>query len=196
VFEQFKAATDHKPFLSTEVCLNASEYQHDSYRLALSMAQLYHKNLALGDAVALCYCWTLLNVVQPSYGATRSLCVPDESNDMMPKASSNQLRTFGAFSRHIRKGMKRLATICDHPDVLATAFKGSNGTGTLVAVNRSTTDVSMDIGWLDVKFNRCEIADPYHGNTARASGDDVRSHSVTIPAGAIVTLTNVHSNDR
>jgi hypothetical protein len=86
----------------------------------------------LGDAVALCYCWTLLNIVQSSYGATRSLCVPDETRNMVPRASSNQLRTFGAFSRHIRMGMKRVETDCDNPDLLSAAFSGTNGTGTLI----------------------------------------------------------------
>ena len=130
--------TSQKPFLSTELCINYPGWQVGSYRVALAMGQLYHKNLTIADAAAICYCWTLLNVVEPSYGKTRSLFVPDKSDGFVPVASSNQLRVFGAYSRRIREGMVRVETEVFENDLLATAFNSDGGGLTLVLLNRST----------------------------------------------------------
>jgi O-glycosyl hydrolase len=185
--------TGDKPFLSTELCINDGKYQWPTYRVALTMGQLYHKNLVLTDAVAICYCWTLLNVVQPSYGATRSLCVPDRSHGFVPAASSHQLRVFGAYSRRIREGMVRVEAATDADDLLASAFAGDGGAGTVVLVNRSTTPRRLRVLWPNVKFTEVELADPYHENDVR-EGPAARtdgSTEVTIAPGALVTLTNV-----
>src|ERR1035438_9124434 len=68
------------------------------------------------------YCWTLLNVVQPSYGWTRTLLVPDPEHGLQPVASSHQLRVFGAYTRRVRAGMKRVKAASSNPHVLATAL--------------------------------------------------------------------------
>ena len=73
VLEQFHRQAAGKPVLSTELCVNSFRFQSDSYRVAMAMGQLYHKNLTIVDATAIAYCWLLLNVEQPSYGMTRSL---------------------------------------------------------------------------------------------------------------------------
>ena len=129
------------------------------------MGQLYHKNLTLMNAEAICYCWTILNVTQPSYGWTRSLFVPDLSHGGLPVAASNQLRVFGAYSRRIRRGMTRLGLQCGDKDLLATAFAGPEG-ATLVLLNRGPTPCRADIrglsGWKEL-----ELADPYHENTVQ-----------------------------
>ncbi len=180
---------DGKPFVSTELCVNASQYQTDSYRIALSMGQLYHKNLTVADAAAICYCWELLNVVQPSYGATRSLFVPDERDGFLPVPSSHQLRVFGAYSRRVRQGMTRLVAECTHEDLLAAAFSAGRGRGTLVILNRSFRPARVRVDWPGVRFTTLELADPYHQNAVQACSD--RTDNVIVEPGAIVTLTNV-----
>jgi O-glycosyl hydrolase len=190
---EWKEATAGKPFLSTELCINAGGYQVPDYRIALSMGQLYHKNLVLADAAAICYCWTLLNVEQPSYGYTRTLCVPDPAQGFVPAAPSGQLRVFGAYSRRIRKGMRRVEAASDCPDVLVSAFEGSGGARTLVALNRGTAARRLRIAWPGAAFAEMEVADPYNANTVRpapAAGAD-GAIEASIDPGAIVTLTNV-----
>ncbi len=185
---QWKELTVQKPFLSTELCINNSKYQWLTYRVALTMGQLYHKNLVLTDAAAICYCWTLLNVEQPSYGGTRSLCVPDRAHGFVPVASSYQLRIFGAYSRRIREGMIRIGAETDADDLLVSAFAGEGRVGTVVILNRSTKPRRLHIIWPGVKFTEMELTDPYHENDIlkAPSGDEV-----TIAPGALVTLTNV-----
>lgn len=191
--KKWKELTGNKPFLSTELCINNGKYQWPTYRLALTMGQLYHKNLVLTDAVAICYCWTLLNVEQPSYGATRSLCVPDRAHGFVPVASSYQLRVFGAYSRRIREGMIRVGTETDADDLLVSAFAGEGGTGTVVILNRSIKPRRLHILWPNIQFTQGEWVDPYYENDVRkapAARTD-GSTEVTIAPGALVTLTNV-----
>ncbi|MHC4542433.1 MAG: glycoside hydrolase, partial [Planctomycetota bacterium] len=188
---QWKNLTGEKPFLSTELCINNNKYQWPTYRVALTMGQLYHKNLVLTDAVAICYCWTLLNVVQPSYGWTRSLCVPDRSHGFAPAASSHQLRVFGAYSRRIREGMIRVETRADADDLLVSAFVGKSEAGTVVILNRSTRPRRLRIVWPDVTFTEMESVDPYHENDVRkapAARSDGATELIVDP-GAVVTLT-------
>jgi len=136
--KQMHEAADGKPFLATEICINDPHYQEPSYRIALAVAQLYHKNLTELDAVALMYCWLLLDVEQPTFAGSRSLLAPDRTRGWIPVPSSYQLRVMGAFSRHIMKGMQRIGVETGDPDLLATAFAdGQNET--LVVVNRSAT---------------------------------------------------------
>lgn len=97
-------ASAGRPFLATEICLNDGAYQESSYRMALQVGQLYQKDLTEADAEMLLYCWLLLDVEQPSFGASRSLMVPDRAKGWVPVASSFQLRVLGAFSRHVMKG--------------------------------------------------------------------------------------------
>ncbi len=185
---RWKEATGGKPFLSTELCVNNSKYQWPTYRLALLMGQLYHKNLAITDATAICYCWTLLNVVQPSYGWTRSLCVPDREQGFVPAASSHQLRIFGAYSRRIREGMMRVTATSTDDDLLVCAFEGKDSGATVVLLNRSVAPKRVKVLWPGVVFLELEVADPYHQNEARqvdGAGD------VLVAPGAVVTVTNV-----
>jgi hypothetical protein len=190
---KWKKLTGDKPFLSTELCINSDRFQLDSYRIALTMGQLYHKNLVLTDAVAICYCWTLLNVVQPSFGWTRSLCVPDRSRGFVPAASSYQLRVFGAYSRRIHEGMVRVEAGVDADDLLVSAFAGKGDTGTVVVLNRSTKPRRLRVVWPGVTFTEAELVSPYHGNDVRRAPARL-SDGVTetiIEPGSIVTLSNV-----
>lgn len=136
--KQMHEAAGGKPFIATEICINDPHYQEPSYRIAFAVAQLYHKNLTELDAVALMYCWLLLDVEQPTFAGSRSLLAPDRTRGWIPVPTSYQLRVMGAFSRHILKGMKRIGVETGDPDLLTTAFAdGKNQT--LVVVNRSTT---------------------------------------------------------
>jgi O-glycosyl hydrolase len=127
-----------KPFLATEICVNDPHYQEPSYRIAFAVAQLYHKNLTELDAIALMYCWTLLDVEQPTFAGSRSLLAPDRTRGWIPMPTSFQLRVLGAYSRHILKGMKRIGVETGDPDLLATAFAGGNDES-LIVINRSAT---------------------------------------------------------
>lgn len=187
VIKKWREAIGDKPFLSTELCVNDSRYQLPSYRLALLMGQLYHKNLALADAAAICYCWTLLNVEQPSYGWTRALCVPDPGAGFVPAASSHQLRVFGAYSRRVHRGMIRVDATCENPDLLTVAFDGGTGRATLVLLNRGTRPLSLDVRWPGVRFTEIETVDPFQPNSVRPFDDKT---SPAVMPGAIMTLTS------
>ncbi len=136
--EAMHEAIAGKPFLATEICFNDPHYQEPSYRIALAAAQLYHKNLTHLDAVALMYCWLLLDVEQPTFAGSRSLLAPDRTKGWVPVATSFQLRVLGAYSRHILKGMTRVDAKSSDPDLLTTAFV-DGPKQTLVMVNRAAT---------------------------------------------------------
>ena len=183
---QWREAVGTKPFLSTEMCINSQEFQDRSYRLALGMGQLYHKNLTLANACALIYCWLLLNVEQPSFGWTRSLFVPDPARGFLPVSSSYQARVFGAYSRRIRAGMRRVEARASHPDLLATAFAGDAGARTLVLLNRSLAPQRVRMHWQGEPFRFLEWASPYEENSESPApaGDEL-----VVPPGAIATLS-------
>ena len=193
LLREWHEATEGKPFLSTELCVNNTKYQERSYRVALVMGQLYHKNLTLADASAICYCWTLLNVQQPSFGWTRSLFVPDPSAGFVPKASSYQLRVYGSFSRRVQEGMSRVDAESSNPDVMATAFTGPGGDKTLIALNRSLKAQRVRIAWPGANFRFTELTDPYHQNVLMESSSAQQTGTVEIivQPGAIVTLSTV-----
>ncbi len=185
-------AIGDKPFFAVELCVNNGAYQARAYRVALAMGQLYHKVLTQLDACGVMYCWTLLNVVQPSYGWTRTLLVPDPEHGLKPVASSHQLRIFGAYSRRVRAGMKRVKAASSNPHVLATAFSGAGGERTLILLNRSGVAQKVDVKWPGAKFRYLETASPQQENSVepgpRPAG---ASLEVLVSPGAIVTLTNV-----
>ena len=179
-------AVDGKPFLSTEICVNSSPWQFAGYRLALSVGELYHKNLTLMDAAALLYCWLLLDVEQPSYGATRSLFVPDPAQGFVPVPSSHQLRVLGAYSRHIREGMVRVEAISADPDLLVTAFESARGARTLVLLNRGLARRRVRVEWPGERWRVVEITDQYRQNEPRPAP---ATGAIEVEPGAIVTLS-------
>jgi O-glycosyl hydrolase len=148
------AASEGKEFLATEICFNDPRYQEASYRIAFAAAQLYHKNLTELDAVALMYCWLLLDVEQPSFAGSRALMEPDRTKGWVPVATSFELRVLGAYSRHILKGMKRIGAESSDPDLLATAFADGKRE-TLVIVNRAATARQLSVSgahpWLEME---------------------------------------------
>jgi len=188
--KQLREATAGKPFLAVELCVNSGEYQSSSYRVAFSMGQLYHKLLTQMNASGIMYCWTLLNVVQPSYGWTRTLFVPDPEHGFRPKASSHQLRIFGAYSRRVRAGMHRVQASSSNPDLLATGFKGEGGRQTLILLNRSLREQKVSIEWGAAAFNCIETTNAYLENDAKEWNGGTQ---VTVAPGDIVTLSNVET---
>jgi len=138
------AASAGKDFLATEICFNDPHLQEPSYRIALAAAELYHKNLTQLDAVAIMYCWLLLDIEEPTFGGSRSLMVPDRTHGNLPAASSFELRVLGAYSRHIHKGMKRVGTTSTDPDLLTSAYADATNS-TVVILNRSATARSLSI---------------------------------------------------
>ena len=173
-----------KPFLAIEMCVNAPQYQSGSYKIAFLMGELYHKNLTMMNAVALGYCWNLLNTVQPSFEASRSLFAIDEKNGNVPVPSSYQLRVMGAFSRHLPKGVQRIETVSDQNDLLVSAFENKLQK-TLILMNRSNKPMSVTIDWSAARFKKIELTDPYNENVERPMEN---SRTVQIGAGSLITL--------
>jgi hypothetical protein len=143
--------------------------------------------MAMMDASALVYCWTLLEIEQPSFGATRSLFVLDRSREFMPSASSHQLRVFGAFSRRLREGMMRVGAQAEGEGLLATAYEGTGSRRTIVMLNRSVTPLLVHVAWPGARFTWEERVTPYDGNVVRTAP----AGPVSVQPGEIVTLTNV-----
>ena len=164
IIAEWKRVVEGKPFLSTEISVNHSPFQARSYRLAFSIAELYHKNMALMDAACLNYCWTLLDVEQPSFAATRSLFAVNRMDGFVPAPSSFQLRAFGAFSRRLREGMVRIDAESSHGDLLVTAYQGKGGAETMILLNRSTAPFSIRLDWPNARRRQLEIASPYRAN--------------------------------
>lgn len=181
---EIHSESEGKPFLATEICLNDPQFQEASYRLALQLGQLYQKDLVNADAEALLYCWLLLDIEQPSFGASRALLVPDRSQDEMPVASSFQLRVLGAFSRHVIKGMKRVTASSSDPDLLTAAFTDGSRR-TLVVLNRSTSAQRLKIQWEGSHWTEAERTSFYAENQEEATGSEI-----VVASGEILTLSN------
>lgn len=178
-----------KPFLATEICLNDGAYQEPSYRIALQVGQLYQKDLTEADAEMLLYCWLLLDVEQPSFGASRSLMVPDRSKGWVPVASSFQLRVLGAFSRHVLKGMRRVETRTGNGDLLTAAFTDGKR-NSLIVLNRSTEAERLRVDWNGVRWTRMERTSFYSENTEMASASEI-----VVAPGEIVTLSDFSADE-
>ena len=187
VMHSYKASIGSKPFLATEFAVNRPAYQSGSYRVALAMAQLYHKTMTILDAETLLYCWTLLDVEEPTFGASRSLFVPDRDYGNIPKPSSYQLRTFGAFSRRLREGMVRVDADSGDPDLMVSAYEGPSGARTAIVLNRSTVPHSIHIAWPGSPFTVLEVASPYAANEVRKPSP----RELVVQPGEIMTLSNV-----
>jgi hypothetical protein len=187
LLSEMKQAIGGKPFLAGELCVNNSAFQNRSYRTAFAMGQLYHKVLTGLDVCSILYCWTLLNVAQPSYGWTRTLMAPDAEHGLVPAATSHQLRVYGAYSRRIREGMTRVGAASSNPQLLAAAFSGNAGARTLVLLNRSAAAQRVSVTWPGGAFRYMEVVSPQQENAVEPAARG----EVTVPGGAIVTLTNV-----
>jgi len=179
-----KAAMKEKNFLATEICLNDARLQEASYRVALAAAQLYHKNLTELDAVGLMYCWLLLDVEQPSFGASRSLLVPDRTKGWTAVPSSFQLRVLGAYSRHVRKGMQRVEATTTDSDLMTSAFADAKD-ATLVALNRGTEPRRLQMTgaaqWVEMERTGVE-----EENAVSAV-----PHEIVVAPGEIVVLSTI-----
>lgn len=183
---EMKQAIDGKPFLTTEICINSPSLQTGSYRVAFSVAQLYHKNLTILDSEGLLYAWVILDVEQPSFRASRALLIPDRTDGEMPIASGSQLRLMGAFSRHIRKGMRRVDADTSDPDLLATAYRADGGEATVIILNRSNEPRKLAVKWDGVVWRELERTSQYLENAVSAPPEEL-----SIQPGEIVTLSTL-----
>ena len=174
-----------KPFLATEICINDPHYQEPSYRIAFAVAQLYYKNLTELDAIALMYCWTLLDVEQHTFAGSRSLLAPDRTRGWIPVPTSFQLRVLGAFSRHVLKGTQRIGVSTGDPDLLATAFVGANNE-TLVVINRSTTARKLAVDGAAHPWTEIERTGLEEENSVSAVTPEI-----TVEPGEIVVLSTI-----
>lgn len=184
---KFKELTADKPFISTELSVIRPRLQANSYRIAFQMGQLYYKNLTINDAVAIMYCWTMLNIVQPSY-ISRSLFGVDESNGFIPSPLGSYYdRVFGGFSRRVMEGMERMETKSDNNNLMAVAFTGKNNKKrTLILMNRDFVPVKVQISD-GYKYKWMETTSQYYRNKV----SDVIPSDLIIQPGEIITLTNV-----
>lgn len=183
-------ASRGKPFLATEICVNKPSLQQPSYRVAFTEGQLYHKNLTILNSVGLLYCWLILDVEQPNFGASRSLLIPDRYDGAVPVPSSYQLRVLGAYSRHIMKGMRRVEVATADPDLLATAFRDQHNR-TLVVLNRSTVAKQLSIHWNGVQWREMERTSLYQQNA-----DSAVPSQIVIQPGEILTLSTLQLKQR
>jgi len=124
-------------------------------------------------------------------------CFPGEGaialeHGLTPAASSHQLRVFGAYTRRVRAGMRRVKAASSNAHLLATAFSGANGERTLVLLNRSAVSQKVAVKWRGAQFRYLETASAMEENSVepgpRPAG---ASLEVLVAPGAIVTLTNV-----
>jgi hypothetical protein len=178
-------ASEGKPFLATEICLNDPHLQEASYRLALQVGQLYQKDLTEADAEALLYCWLLLDVEQPSFGGSRSLLVPDRAHGEVAVASSFQLRVMGAFSRYVKKGMRRVDAASATPDLLTAAFTDGSQRS-MIVLNRSTAPQRLHVDWSGARWTTLERTSYYAENMAAAVLEEI-----VVAPGEIVTLSTM-----
>jgi O-glycosyl hydrolase len=187
--DQFKAlrqADGDKPFLATEIALNNVRLQSASYRVAFNVGQLYHKNMTLLDSIGLAYCWLILDVEQPNFGETRSLLVPDRYRNDIPVASSYQLRVLGSYSRHLPEGMVRVDASSSNPDLLVSAYGGSEKTRTVILTNRGNTPQSLTVNWPGTTWNEMERVSQYSEN----SREPIPA-KIVIQPGEIITLSTL-----
>jgi hypothetical protein len=187
--DQFKAlrqADGDKPFLATEIALNNVRLQSASYRVAFNVGQLYHKNMTLLDSIGLAYCWLILDVEQPNFGETRSLLVPDRYHNDIPVASSYQLRVLGAYSRHLPEGIVRVDASSSNPDLLVSAYEGSEKSRTVIATNRGITAQSLTVNWPGTTWNEMERVSQYSEN----SREPIPA-KIVIQPGEIITLSTL-----
>jgi hypothetical protein len=101
---------------------------------------------------------------------------------MQPVASGFQLRTFGAFSRHIRKGMKRVEVLQESKPLLVTAY-AEKKSKTLVVLNPTLSTIEFDIQWDKGKFKGMERTSSYHSNQYAKIPE-----TITIEPGEILTF--------
>jgi O-glycosyl hydrolase len=186
---EMRKASEGKPFIATEICLNDGKLQEPSYRIALNVGQLYQKNLTILDAEALMYCWLILDTEQPNFGGSRSLLIPDKTNGYMPIASSFQLRVLGAYSRHVLKGMQRVTSTSSNPDLLTTAF-ADNTHSTLIVLNRSTVPQRLTVDWAGAHWTELERT----SQTSANATSPFHPGDLVISPGEIVTLSNFSAN--
>ena len=185
-FKALRQANGDKPFLATEIALNNVRLQSSSYRVAFNVGQLYHKNMTLLDSIGLAYCWLILDVEQPNFGATRSLLVPDRYHGDIPVASSYQLRVLGAYSRHLPEGMVRVDANSSNPDLLVSAYEGKENARTLIATNRSNAPQSLTVNWPGTSWNEMERVSQYSENNREPI-----PAKIVIQPGEIVTLSTL-----
>lgn len=181
-----RKANGDKPFLATELAVNNIRLQSSSYRVAFNMGQLYHKNMTIMDAIGLGYCWLILDVEQPNFGATRSLLVPDRYHGDIPVPSSYQLRVLGAYSRHLREGMVRVDATSNNPDLLVTAYEGAGNSRTLIATNRGLEPQTLTVSWPGTTWTEMERVSQYAENRREPVPG-----KILIQPGEIVTLSTL-----
>jgi hypothetical protein len=145
ILNKWAQTVGDKPFISTELTLNNSNYQIDSYGAAFAMGQLYYQLMTVANAQSLNYCWLLLDAEQPSFNFSRSLFTVDRTHSFVPKPSGFELRIFGAYSRSLREGMVRLDAHSSDPDLQALAFRADSGPKTFIFLNRSTAPKEISL---------------------------------------------------
>ena len=185
VMRQFHEKSKGLPFLSTEIAVNHCPFQEDSYHLAFNLGVFYHYNLTVLNACALCYCWTLMDVTEPSYGFTRTLFTVDAAHGFLPVPSGYILRTFGAFSRHIQKNMRRIQVSCSVPGILCSGYSDGTDGYVYLFLNQNTRNCVIQTDKLEGsgKGFQAELCDPYHENDAVPCSAEIQ-----LPAGALLTL--------
>jgi hypothetical protein len=112
----------------------------------------------------------------------------------VPYPSSYQLRTFGSWSRRVKKDMHRVEAASDNPDLLVTAFQGREGE-TAVFVNRSQHRITASISPGGKAFRYLERTSQYCQNQVeRLPITHENVLKLSIDPGEIITLSSVELN--
>jgi hypothetical protein len=138
------------------------------------------------DAIGLLYCWLILDVEEPNFGASRSLLVPDRSHGNLPVPSSYQFRILGAYSRHLREGMVRLDAASSDKDLLVSAYEGPQGQRTVILTNRSTRTIDLAAPWQGTRWKEMEMVSQYSENDLLTP-----SLNIALQPGEIVIYSTV-----
>jgi O-glycosyl hydrolase len=191
---RLKGSLGGLPFLAVEIGNNHADKQAHSYRLALGYAQLMHKLLTVGDAVGVAYIWTLLKSTHANFDWTRTLLWVDRANANRVEPSF-YWRVFTAYSRHVKRGMRRVGANSDHPDLLVSAFADERGGLTVVAVNRASRDLRVSFDGAGAGELHKEVVSQTQPNAeaGRVRAGGARFTDV-IRGGEIVTYSNVPLN--
>ena len=112
--------------------------------------------------------------------------MPDRYHGDIPVASSYQLRVLGAYSRRLHEGMVRVDARSSNPDLLVSAYEGSEKTRTLIATNRSTNPQTLTVNWPGTTWKEMERVSQYAENAP-----ETVPTKVLVQPGEIITLSTM-----
>lgn len=183
------AAVKDLSFWQSEYCIlgdNAGEINGEKrdYGMdaALYLARVIHYDLAVANAAA----WQYWLAISP-YDYKDGLVYIDKHTEDGAYRDSKMMWALGNYSRFVRPGAKRIkATLSDNDTLLVSAYKNTDRTITIVAVN-SSKDL-MNITLDDKKVRIKKLRSYITSDTGNLEPIAI-NHTISIPARSVVTVT-------